>query len=103
MGRFEDMAKFKIGDRVRVVEVDGDYGCWLSRFVGKEGVVVEDDDPPNVKFDCGETDWGSEDYLELVEPAKPANPKIDSLTISVSAELTHITIGGKRFRLVPED
>lgn len=94
------MAKFKIGDRVRVVEVKGEYGAWFRRSVGEIGTVAEDDVMPYVNFDNGEKDYGEEEYLKLIEPA---NPKIDPLTISTSDELTHITIGGKRFRLVAED
>lgn len=94
------MAKFKIGDRVRVVEVNGSAGEWLTYYVGREGCVQEIDTMPWVIFDDNSRDWGCEDYLELVEPKKHEN---NQLTESISAELTHITIGGKRFRLVAED
>lgn len=94
------MAKFKIGDRVRVVGIDENHGSWFNRVVGEIGTVTEDDVMPIVNFDNGERDYGEEKYLELVESEKP---KINPLTISTSAELTHITIGGKRFRLVQED
>ena len=102
------MAKFKVGDRVRVVKIDGYCRLWDEKYVGEEGIVEEEDTEPYVKFDNG-TDWGCEDYLELVEESnKDENaPKTETppmtVNISIGAELTHITIGGKRFRLVAED
>lgn len=94
------MAKFKIGDRVRVVKVDGKTGAWEYSSIGKEGVVMDEYHRPDVMFDDGGKDWGSEDNLE---PVGPKIPKNNPLTTSLSDELTHITIGGKRFRLVAED
>ena len=88
------MAKFKVGDRVRLVGIDGCFGFWDESYAGKKGVVEEEDTEPYVRFDDG-TDRGSERYLERVDTS--------DLTITVTAELTHITIGGKRFRLVAED
>lgn len=102
------MAKFKVGDRVRLVEIDGDCGIWSEGYVGEEGVVEEEDTEPYVRFDDG-TDWGSEDYLELVSESKKDEiaPKTEThpmtVNMTVTSELTHITIGGKRFRLVAED
>lgn len=101
------MAKFKIGDRVRVIKVVGSCGSWCNDRVGKIGIVDDDDEIPSVSFEDGIIDWGGEDYLELVEESKKDKiaPKTETsdLTITVTTELTHITIGGKRFRLVAED
>lgn len=101
------MARFKIGDRVRLVKIDGDCGLWNDKYVGEEGIVLEKDTDPYVNFDSGE-DWGSENYLEPAEQPKKdeSAPKTETqpmvVNISIGAELTNITIGGKRFRLVPE-
>ena len=103
------MAKFKVGDRVRVIKVYGSCGSWCNDRVGKIGIVDDDDEIPSVSFEDGIIDWGSEDYLELAEEPKKdeIKPKTETqpmtVNISISAELTHITIGGKRFRLVAED
>lgn len=102
------MAKFKVGDRVRVVKIDGYCRLWDEKYVGEEGIVESEDTIPCVMFD-EEADWGSEDYLELVEEFKKEEnaPKTETqpmvVNISIGAELTHIIIGGKRFRLVEED
>ncbi len=66
------MSKFKIGDRVKVVEAS----LFSPRNKGKEGVVVGDgwgnDVPvrvrPRVRFDDGSEDWGYDSDLELVTP-----------------------------------
>lgn len=103
------MAKFKVGYRVRVIKVDGRCGSWCNDRVGKIGIVDDDDEIPSVSFEDGIIDWGGEDYLELVEESKKDEiaPKTEmqpmTVNITVTTELTHITIGGKRFRLVPED
>ena len=41
------MAKFKIGDRVRVIKTSGYY----ENFKGNTGTVIEDDDVPYVQWD----------------------------------------------------
>ena len=104
------MAKFKIVDRVRVVRrFDGYFGCWMREFVGKIGTVENVSESPWVYFDNGGRDYGSEEYLMLLEHAKKDDsaPKTETqpmiVNINIGAELTHITMGGKRFRLVPED
>ncbi len=66
------MSKFKIGDRVKVVEAS----LFSPRNKGKEGVVVGDgwgnDVPvrvrPRVRFDDGSEDWGYDSDLELITP-----------------------------------
>ena len=108
------MAKFKIGDRVKVVAnkypVDNEdeyfFGGRIGHSfnIGEVGVVVEYDDgdscqPYEIEVE-GTIQWVADTDIETQEPK---NPKIDPLTISMSTELTHITIGGKRFRLVTED
>ena len=105
------MAKFSIGARVRVDGRGGKEGGWEWKSINKIGTVVEVSHIPWVRFDDGFTDCGSEDYLELVEepkkdesaPKTETQPMVVNVSISIGAELTHITIGGKRFRLVSED
>ena len=103
------MAKFKVGDRVRIIEFDCDEGGWCRRSINKIGTVTEESCCPWVRFDDGFTDCGSEIYLYPVEEPKKDEgaPKTETqpltVNVSIGAELTHITIGGKRFRLVPED
>lgn len=98
------MARFKVGDRVRVVSRDGYRGYWGERNVGKVGLVMEVSCNPWVCFIDGVQDYGSEECLELATDEE-YKTETQSLTVNISigAELTHITIGGKRFRLVPED
>ena len=98
------MARFKIGDLVRVVSRNGYRGYWGERNVGKVGLVMEVSCNPWVCFIDGVQDYGSEECLELV--TDEITPKTEThpmaVNVSIGAELTHITIGGKRFRLVPE-
>lgn len=99
------MARFKIGDMVRVVSRDGYRGYWGERSVGKVGLVTEVSCNPWVCFVDGDQDYGSEECLELVtdEITPKTETQLLTVSVSISAELTHITIGGKRFRLIPED
>ena len=103
------MARFSIGARVRVDGRDEEECGWELKSINKIGTVMEVSHIPWVRFDDGFTDCGREDYLELVEEPKKdeSAPKTEAqpltVNINIGAELTHITIGGKRFRLVPED
>ena len=97
------MPRFKIGDFVRVVSRDGYRGYWAEKSIGKVGVVTEVSCNPWVAFGDGVQDYGSEECLEMVsvEEYKTETQPM-TVNINIGAELTHVTIGGKRFRLVPE-
>lgn len=82
------MPKFNIGDRVRVVEIDGKSGGWLRSVCWKTGTVQDHNTIPDVLFDNGDTDCGDEEYLELAREETSAP--------------SHIEINGKRYRLVEE-
>ena len=98
------MARFRVGDWVRVVSRGAYCGYWNKKNIGKIGMVEESSSYPWVNFGNGVQDSGSEECLELVadkEYKSETHPMI--VNISIGAELTNITIGGKRFRLVAED
>ena len=95
------MANFKVGDRVRLTDKCRYVGNPYVYKVGDIGYIVPDkyqyslvvkmENPKN-----GYTHlWCNAYELEHAETS--------DLTITVTPELTHITIGGKRFRLVAED
>lgn len=97
------MARFKIGDWVRVVSRDGYRGYWGERSIGKVGLVTEVSCNPWVCFVDGVQDYGSEECLDLVTDKEYKSETLPMIVnISIGAELTHITIGGNRFRLVAE-
>lgn len=100
---------FKKGDKAVVISVDcDDIGEGIR--VGETVIIIEDDNlMPNCIRENGKV-WPF--YASQLEPAE--QPKKDEITpktetqpltvnISIGAELTHITIGGKCFRLVSED
>lgn len=89
------MAKFKVGDRVRLVaNSDGCVGSWEKDLIGCVGYVDEVSEDPWVNFENGKGDCGGEEYLDSVDAS--------TSTTTVAAGLTDITIGGKRFRLVAD-
>ena len=88
------MAKFKRGDRVRVV--DPGHG-WRPVTRKVTGTVVKEQKQPWVIFDNGETGCGPEKYLELVEEEKPMTKetkfKIGDIVVNVSDNDDTLTIG----------
>lgn len=103
------MTKFKIGDKAVVTFVDHkdiDEGI----RVGDTVIISEANTATNWCIrENGELYPLYDSQLELVEePKKEENaPKTGIqpmvVNITVTPTLTHITIGGKRFRLVAED
>lgn len=60
------MAKFKIGDRVEVIQVVGLSG-FQSGFLNRQGIIQEEDDVPYVEFETGVMCSFLEEWLELVK------------------------------------
>lgn len=91
------MHKFKIGDRVKLVGIDGWCGMWETTSRGKNGVIQDYSEMPWVKFDNGEVDCGPEKYLELVEEEKPMTKetefKAGDIVINVSDSDSYLTMG----------
>ena len=88
------MAKFKRGDRVRVV--DPGHG-WRPVTRKVTGTVVKEQKQPWVIFDNGETGCGPEKYLELAGEEKTMNEetefKAGDVVINVSDYDTYLTVG----------
>ena len=62
------MVKFKIGDRVTVVD-NGEIENFQKKYIGTTGVVNEDDVNPYVRMDIdGKTICFDQDKLKLAEP-----------------------------------
>lgn len=73
-----EMTKFKVGDRVKLVK---EFGGWCGCNLGKEGVIIakksEDYEWERAKFDNSvddifETDYGNPSHLELLSSTPPA-------------------------------
>ena len=61
------MAKFKIGDRVTVVD-NGRLTVSQEKYIGANGVVQDSDDIPDVKMDIDGKIWSfDQDKLKLAE------------------------------------
>ena len=100
---------FKKGDRIRVL-VDNADTAEVSKgdeFIVKRVNPEGEEDWVEVTGRDGW--WLSFENIELVEQVKKdeITPKTETqpmaVNINIGAELTNITIGGKRFRLVSED
>ena len=91
------MPKFKIGDRVKLVGINGYYGIWETTSRSKTGVIQDYSKVPWVLFDDGDEDCGSEEYLELVEEEKPMTKetkfKAGDVVVNVSDYDTYLTVG----------
>ena len=100
---------FKNGDKAVVAFVDC-HDIDEGIRAGETVIIAEDNDPmPWCIRENGELYPLYSYQLNPVENCKKdeSAPKTETqpvpVNISIGAELTHITIGGKRFRLVPED
>lgn len=100
---------FKSGDKAVVTSVDRD-DMDEGIHVGDTVIISEDNNPIPWCIRENGKGWPLYSYqLELAEESKKdeRSPKEETqpmiVNISIGAELTHITIGGKRFRLVAED
>lgn len=79
--------KFKVGDRIRIIEDNG----FDSDSVGKVGVIEVDDKtslPLLVRFEDGESDWGKYSDVELIVEIPTASIKeklaqIDKLSAEI--------------------
>lgn len=98
---------FKIGDKAVVAFVDC-HDIDEGIRVGETVIITEDNDlmPWCIRAN-GEWYPLYAYQLELAKHHKKDETKTETqpmtANISIGAEVTHITIGGKRFRLVSED
>lgn len=97
------MPRFKIGDKVKLVGINGSYGSWEDSSRGRTGIILTYSQVPWIKFVDGGFDCGSEDFLELVEEEKPMTKetefKAGDVVINVSDDHEKGISIGKEYTL----
>lgn len=97
------MYKFKVGDRVRVIDNE-ELNILQKKYIGKTGVVRENNENPWVKMDCnGESHAFHQDKLELIREEKQMeNPKINQLETLINKLETQLKDAKDELALIKE-